>query len=265
MALANVQDAIVLLGDSLAEFSYGSNGVAARLSEKYVRKLDVINRGFSGYNTDWILPVFEQIWATRDEQAHAQKVQLLIIWFGANDAAEPANTHHVPVERYQANLTALVRAVRAPDSPRYSPDTRVLLVTPPPVETRRWGRLYAELYNPAADPNKPNRSLEVSGVYAEAMKEVGQKEGVPVIDVWRKLWDTAGRVEEKLEPFLLDGLHLTASGYEVVYDAIIAGIAEHYPELHYDRLQTVFSTFDVLAADPKNHANLTKKRSAFAK
>jgi len=27
----------------------------------YSRSLDVINRGFSGYNTDWALPVFEQV------------------------------------------------------------------------------------------------------------------------------------------------------------------------------------------------------------
>jgi len=29
--------------------------------ERYVRKLDVINRGFSGYQTDWAIPVCEQV------------------------------------------------------------------------------------------------------------------------------------------------------------------------------------------------------------
>lgn len=27
----------------------------------YVWKLDILNRGFSGYNTDWALPVWEQV------------------------------------------------------------------------------------------------------------------------------------------------------------------------------------------------------------
>lgn len=27
----------------------------------YVRKFDVINRGLSGYQTDWAIPVFEQV------------------------------------------------------------------------------------------------------------------------------------------------------------------------------------------------------------
>ena len=30
----------------------------------YARKLDVINRGLSGFNTEWAIPVFEQVsWA----------------------------------------------------------------------------------------------------------------------------------------------------------------------------------------------------------
>jgi hypothetical protein len=30
-------------------------------SDRYARRLDVINRGLSGYNTDWAIPVFEQV------------------------------------------------------------------------------------------------------------------------------------------------------------------------------------------------------------
>ena len=87
MAVANVQDAIMLLGDSITEFGFTSGGFATRLAgeralvtllcraemcdidphasgnntEAYVRKMDVINRGFGGYNTDLIIPVFEQV------------------------------------------------------------------------------------------------------------------------------------------------------------------------------------------------------------
>lgn len=32
-----------------------------RLSEQYNRKLDVLNRGFSGYTTRWIVPIFENV------------------------------------------------------------------------------------------------------------------------------------------------------------------------------------------------------------
>lgn len=86
---ANVLDAIMLFGDSITQGSWDLSGIGARLScrsprfpliispwrtcgahgsEKrlvvYARKLDVINRGLSGYNTEWAIPVFEQVsWA----------------------------------------------------------------------------------------------------------------------------------------------------------------------------------------------------------
>lgn len=31
-------------------------------ADVYARKFDVLNRGLSGYNTDWGLPVLKQVW-----------------------------------------------------------------------------------------------------------------------------------------------------------------------------------------------------------
>lgn len=77
---AKVLDGIMLFGDSITQGSWGLNGVGARLSCRflshflctdgahrsensvvYARKLDVINRGLSGYNTEWAIPVFERV------------------------------------------------------------------------------------------------------------------------------------------------------------------------------------------------------------
>ncbi len=35
----------------------------SRLTDVYARKLDILNRGLSGYNTEWAIPVFEQVGA----------------------------------------------------------------------------------------------------------------------------------------------------------------------------------------------------------
>ncbi|KAI0781316.1 SGNH hydrolase [Trametes elegans] len=258
---ANVQDAFVLLGDSLTQYGFEPNGFATRLASAYIRKLDVINRGFSGYNTDWIIPVFEQIFATQHQQQHVPPVRLLTIWFGANDAALPPSAQHVPLERYKANLSKLIRALRSPESPHYSPDTRILLLTPPPVDAARWAECLAGFNGTDVQP--PDRSLEATRQYAEGAREVGVQEGVAIVDVWTKVWDAAGRNEKKLGPFFSDGLHLSSKGYTIVYDALVAAIAENYPEHHYDRLQTVFVTFDQIVADPEHYRELTKKRSAF--
>jgi hypothetical protein len=74
---AYTQDVVLLLGDSLTQGRWDWSGFADRLAcmfcglhldqplkprlATYVRKFDVINRGLSGYQTDWAIPVFEQV------------------------------------------------------------------------------------------------------------------------------------------------------------------------------------------------------------
>lgn len=78
---AYVQDAIVLFGDSITQGGWAEGGIAQRLAcrsrfgfafacrlnvifstiDGYARIFDIVNRGFSGYNTDWAIPVLEQV------------------------------------------------------------------------------------------------------------------------------------------------------------------------------------------------------------
>ncbi|TFK85834.1 SGNH hydrolase [Polyporus arcularius HHB13444] len=256
---AYVQDAIMLLGDSITQGGYENNGFAAKLAHVYNRKMDVINRGFSGYNTEWALPIFEQCFATQHEQQHLPKVRLLIIWFGANDSCLPTREQHVPLPQYKANLRKMIWMVRSPESPRYSPDTRVILINSPPLNAEQWAGRQA-----AQEPPRPmERDSAVTRTYAEAAVEVGAQEGVAVVDAWTALYDAAGREEKALKKFLTDGLHLNEAGYAIVYDELVKTIKEKHPEYHYDNLQFVFVPFDKICEDLKNYKELTKKRSAF--
>ncbi|KAI8998989.1 SGNH hydrolase [Trametes punicea] len=257
---AYVQDAIMLLGDSLTQGGYDMNGFAAKLAHVYNRKMDVINRGFSGYNTDWILPVFEQCFATKQEQQHVPKVRLLVIWFGANDAAPPPKPQHVPLDRFCANLRRLLWMVHSPESAHYSPETRVVLMTPPPVNTMQRERAQRA----KSPPKELDREFETTRRYAEAVGDVGRQERVPVVDVWRNLYEAAGMKEERLEDYLTDGLHLNEKGYAIVFEELDKTIKDNFPEYHYDNLRSVFIySFDLLADNPDNYVELTKKRSAF--
>jgi len=234
---ANVQDVIMLLGDSLTQGGWEPNGFAQRLSYVYARKLDVLNRGFGGYQTDWAIPVFEQVFAKQHEQQHVPKVRILTIWYGANDASPAPSPQHVPLDRFKANLSHLTQMVTSPTSPHYSPDTRIILITPPPVNTYQWD----------------SRVFDVTKSYAEAVKEVGLKEGLPVADIWTSIWEAAGKDERSLSKYLSDGLHLTAEGYDIVFNSLIKIIGEKYPELHYDKLQNVFLPWDnVDIANPRS-------------
>ncbi|KAG6841677.1 hypothetical protein C0991_008315 [Blastosporella zonata] len=196
-------------------------------TDVYARKLDVLNRGLSGYNTDWATPVFKRTIATRQEQEHVPKIRLLIIWFGANDSCIRPSPQHVPLSKFAKNLKDWVDLVHSPKSEYYSPDTRIILITPPPVNTYQRS---ADL----ASRNPPcllDREFETTRKYADAVKDVGREKGVAVTDVWAALWEAAGKDEPSLSKFMYDGLHLNAEGYEVLYEALITTIRESYPEV----------------------------------
>ena len=123
----------------------------------------------------------------------------------------PFARQHVSLPDFSANLSTLIQMVSCPSSEWYSPETKVILFTPPPVNTK--ARL-EELEH--RDPPKPlDRAFDSTVQYAEAVREVGRKEKVPVLDVFTLLWEASGKVEEKLDKFLCDGLHLSEAGYDV--------------------------------------------------
>ncbi|TFY74383.1 hypothetical protein EWM64_g9631 [Hericium alpestre] len=239
---AKYLDAIMLFGDSITQGAWEFNGIGARFAHVYARKLDVLNRGFSGYNTEWALPVFEKIVAKHHEQQHVPPVRLLIIWFGTNDACLPGQPQHIPLERFTENLSTMIDMIRSPTSPFYSPVTKIILIAPPPVNTYQRG---ADLAS-RDPPRELDRQFEATKRYAQEVLAVGEKEGVPVADVWTRLWEAAGQDERSLEQFLYDGLHLNEAGYQVAYDELLKVIRDNYPELRHDQMSYVFPRHDYL-------------------
>ncbi len=201
---------VVLLGDSLTQrggaVAGGAPGWAARLGELYARRADVVNRGLSGYNTRWVLPELPVLLG-----GAAAGAGLVVVWLGANDAALSGGdsaSQHVPLAEYRDNLRAILGHVEAmPGSPR------ALLVTPPPVDETARLR-----FTGGAAPERTNAAAEA---YARACLEVARE-----TDTWAlALWDVmtaAGR--PAWEEMLCDGLHLSPSGEEFVYDQVVRAI-----------------------------------------
>lgn len=188
--------------------------------------MDIINRGLSGYNTEWAIPVFEQVgkaqsslqstklsqcFATREQQKHLPTVRLLVIWFGANDACLAQSPQHVSPPKFASNLKHLINLVQSPKSEYYSPDTRIILVTPPPINTYQ-RRAELEDRDP---PIALDRDFETTRLYAETVKDVAREEEVGIVDIWTKMWDAVDHEEQALSKFSGDGLHLNNAGYQV--------------------------------------------------
>ncbi|KIL68579.1 hypothetical protein M378DRAFT_158397 [Amanita muscaria Koide BX008] len=236
--VATTQDVFMLFGDSITQGSFepGYIGFGQRLAHVYARKLDILNRGLSGYSTDWGLEVLKQCVVKRTDETHpAPQIRIITIWFGANDACLPPSPQHVPLQRFVSNLRQMIAIVRAAASGHTLP-TRIILMTPPPVLASHRAALLAARDPPIA----LDRDFLVTKQYAEAVLAVAAIENVAVADIWSAVFKAAGEEEKNLDKFLVDGLHPNKAGYQVVYETLIVTIKEQYPDVHYDNIPFSF-------------------------
>ncbi|XP_042033893.1 GDSL esterase/lipase At5g62930-like isoform X1 [Salvia splendens] len=56
---------IVLFGDSITQQSFRSGGWGASVADTYSRKVDVVLRGYGGYNTRWALFLLNHLFPLR--------------------------------------------------------------------------------------------------------------------------------------------------------------------------------------------------------
>ena len=162
---------------------------------------------------------------------------------------------------FKTNLNKILDLLRSPKSPNYSPDTQLLLITPPPVDASKRTADLAQ----RDPPRSPDRDASRTRQFAEAVKEVAHESNLPVLDAW-SLIDSAARNDGGLDKYLNDGLHLTAAGYGVVTagrmtlsplrqkiaqqahiprhvcrcPGLFALIKSDLPQLHWSRLGQVF-------------------------
>lgn len=179
-----------------------------------------MNRGMSGYNTRWYLKYAENygIWN------EAGKVDLVTIWFGANDAA--TLEQHVPLPEYQTNLETIV------DKAKESyPNAKVLLVSPPPVaKDQRSAYLKKKFGDKASE--KAERSSEVTGKYASVCRDVAETKKIPYLDIFTDMTTAEGNSDKNdVSRFFWDGLHFSGTGHQFVSEALGKAIHTHFPTL----------------------------------
>ena len=106
---------------------------------------------------------------------------MVVLTLGANDSTNPGEAQHVPLDDYKRNLQHLVRLVKDPKSTYYSPDTKIVMITPPPII----GALQ-QTRNPANTKQ-----------YVEGCLEVGTQENVPVVNLYEAIIEAAGGQSDK--------------------------------------------------------------------
>lgn len=197
----------LLLGDSQTQLGWTEGGWVSLLADKYVRRLDIINRGLSGYNTRMLLAVLPDILA----QVDPAKCKIVTLMIGSNDASFPETnpSQAVPLEEFGENLLKIISMLL---NKGFKKETLVL-ISPPPISPEKWARHQADRPGPAYQNCKDN---ELNKKFALECGAVANRLGVIFVDLF-----TAIMKRTKLDIALSDGLHLGREGHRILCELLM--------------------------------------------
>jgi lysophospholipase L1-like esterase len=198
---------VLLLGDSITQQSLEPYGWGAALAAAYARerRADVVNRGFSGYNSRLLRRIVPALLTQLGSPL--ERVALVTLLIGSNDATRPGDVQHVSVDEYTTNVYAILGAVCA-----RLPNARVLLLTPPAVDEAT----YREFCTKAEKGDGGGRHNDRLVPYVEAAKAAAAQHGATTIDLHAKCLATPSWQSRLLS----DGLHLSGGGNKLVFELI---------------------------------------------
>ena len=190
----------VFFGDSITQHAFNPqlDGWVAAVAHYFARKAVVVNRGLSGYNSRFARAVF-------DEAVGPLRPDLLILFFGANDATVPSHVTSVTVDDFQHNLESMLIAARTSN-----PSLAVVLITPPPVWEAALEAANAAKHKAIVKDRTNDRTRQ----YADAVLAVGAKHAAPVVDAFAGMEGTS----TNRQLYLADGLHLNARGNQRLFE-----------------------------------------------
>lgn len=195
---------IICFGDTITEMGavIELRGFAAQLMDRYTRRADVLSRGFAGYTTREALRILEK--AVLDERP-----DFVVLFFGSGDSALPGQIQHVPVHEYRQNLVEMATRI-------VTQGAWVILVTPPPVDERV----------------VKSRTMEHTALYAQACREIAEEMRAPLVDLFARIQQEPNWPKT----CLLEGLHLTATGMNILYEEIARTLDAIKPLDQFERL-----------------------------
>jgi isoamyl acetate esterase len=219
-------------------------GWGLRLQFEYIRKLDVINRGFSGFNTRWCKKLLPEI--LKAQLLQNTKIRLFTLFLGANDAVIPSShpEYAVPLDEFNANLHSMLQTIHS-----LSPHTRIVLITPPPVNPKTWEPYCIAKGRPLDRSVSRTHGYrdETMKVYNEYVQSTPQPKSVLLVDTWtlflrRDVPSSAASDSpytlEEVDEYLEDGLHLSRKGNELLGEFLVRRVRETWADLDAEKMGT---------------------------
>ncbi|KAL6937542.1 hypothetical protein ACO0RG_004053 [Hanseniaspora osmophila] len=227
-------DKFLLFGDSITEFSFNNAFQASQgklgqdpldplqqqfafgsaLVNLYARKMELVQRGFSGYTSRWALKLLPEV---LDD---VKNIKMAYIFFGSNDCILGGN-QVVPLEEYIENTEKLVAMLKAQN-------IKPILITPAVYDHEKWNMLKKEEVAAGFV-----RTLDRFALYANSLVDLGSKLNVPVVNLNAAFMKYAvEKLDGRWQELLCDGLHFSGHGSYVMYNELLKTIEKSYPEHH---------------------------------
>lgn len=224
----------LMFGDSITEFAFDQFPgpgkeiqycLGAALQNAYARKLQVLQRGFSGYTSRDGVPLVKSILkAEHDDVAESQKIKIGYVFFGTNDARKKGkssdNKEHIPLDTYVSNMKLIVEEFKKRDIP-------VIVVTPGAHDQKLW-----DSSHPQDLLTGDYRDNETNKLYQDALKE--HIKDTPLLCFYDIMMEwkekNSATPQDDFSELLSDGIHLSGTGYQVLFDALMDLIDQHYKE-----------------------------------
>ena len=168
------------------------------------RRCDVVQRGFSGYNSTWCRQLLPYYYPDNES---VKNVAVFVIFLGVNDSCRPNTTgQDVSVELFQENLEAMVEyLVGCCSLPRES----ILLLTLPPVHRDDFEAHCKKKNIPCG------KYQQDCGAFAKATNLASEKCQVGCVDVQKTFLQ-----QENWRKLFCDGLHFSKLGSELLADVV---------------------------------------------
>ena len=269
-----VIDKILLFGDDQIEQSHISNAsrigfnIAPALQREYWGKLQVVTHGYHGYTSElgrWMIDAILDAEMGDQNERRKSTVKLIVLAFGTNDAVASENEQqHVPIDRYVENVQFIVSRIRERG------DVKVILVGPAlvnelaPDTPMDRSTLRAKEYGEALQEFAEDAGIPILNLWKEFAASTGWKEGDSIpckpptkhrrsssMDPERasvakgvmkgaRYQRNLSRDEHFASLLADDGVHLSRSGYQLWYQALIKLIKSNWPELDAKNMTPVF-------------------------
>ena len=238
-----------------------SDGWLTLLSHWYVRRVDVFNRGYSGYNSAWLHallrqqssspdfdPLTRQLWTFALRRQWKPPMPdalsasssppppplpisaLYLLCIGANDAMLPpasVNKQHVSLPEFRQHVEAIVDLLLTPDSLSALSRVGVVLITPPATDAASWAAFSERREGRPAGSLPLLREQTNTQEYAAAVLDIAKRRALPAVDLFSLTVDE----QNERNRFLSDGLHLSPAGNAALFRALLSCIAEAWPQL----------------------------------